>query len=50
MTISQRLPYEAPAVECLDLHHSASLLISLSVKGNVGEWQELEDEDLNPTY
>ncbi len=41
-------PYEAPRVEVVKLSMLETLLVGVSIQGNVKEWESAEDEELDP--
>lgn len=44
---NNRIQYQSPSVEVLTYSNQNNLLASLSLVGNVEEWQEILEEDLN---
>ncbi len=41
-------PYETPRVEVVKLSMLETLLVGVSIQGNVKEWESAEDEELDP--
>lgn len=41
-------PYVTPRIEVVELSMLETLLVGVSIQGNVKEWKSAEDEELDP--